>query len=347
MTAAVTPALGTAPAQAPAAAAHATQGWLARVPAPVFAPAMGVAGLGLCWRDGEGHWPQAVPHGIGDAVLASSGVLLAVAVALYAAKLVLHLKAVRLDLAHPAQAGLLGQLPVALLLLAEAALPHARPVAAALACAGAVLGAGLMLVLARGWVLRSHAAEHLGPAWLIPVIALLMVPLVGVRLGAVEASWAMFSAGLFAWLALLPLLAARLMFHDPLPARAQPTLAILVAPPAVAFLAYLVLQDTGAGPPRVDGIARLLFYAAAATGILMATLVPRLLRTPFGLSWWAFTMPLAALVLTLFAYADLTANATVSSAAAVGLGIITLSTGFVAARTLIALLSGRLIGPGS
>jgi len=345
VTAAATPAPGAASAQAPAATAD--KRWLARVPAPVFAPAMGVAGLGLCWRCGADALPGVVPHGIGEATLASSGLLLVVALILYGAKLVRHPDAAWSDLTHPAQAGLLGQLPVTLLLLAEAALPHARLLAAALAMAGALLGSGLMLALARGWLLRSHATEQLGPAWLVPVIALLMVPLVGVRLGAVEASWAMFSAGLFAWLAMLPLLAGRLVFHDPLPARAQPTLAILVAPPSVAFLAYLALEDTGTGPPRLDGVARLLFYAAVATGLLIAILVPRLLRTPFALSWWAFTMPPAALVLALFAYADLTASATFATAAVGGLGIVTLSTVFVASRTLIALLSGRLVGPGS
>lgn len=323
----------------------AAQDPLARVPAPVFAPAMGVAGLGLCWRSGAEALPGAVPHGIGEGILASSGVLLAMAVTLYAAKLVRHTAAAWSDLTHPAQAGLLGQLPVALLLLAEAALPHARPLAAALTMAGAVLGAGLMLVLARGWLLRRHTLEQLGPAWLIPSIALLMVPLVGTRLGAEEASWAMFSAGLFAWLAMLPPLAGRLVFHDPLPARAQPTLAILMAPPAVAFLAYLALRDTGAEPPRLDGIARVLFYVAVATAVLVAALLPRLIRPPFALSWWAFTMPVAAMVLALFAYADLTGRASFVIASVVGLGVVTLSTGFVAVRTVLALVSGRLAGP--
>ena len=79
----------------------------------------------------------------------------------------------------------------------------------------------------------------------------------GARLGYIEISWLFFSGGLIFWVVLLTLVMNRLMFHDPLPGRMVPTLMILVAPPAVAFTAWLRLIGRGRAVrafPAVGGL---------------------------------------------------------------------------------------------
>lgn len=82
--------------------------------------------------------------------------------------------------------------------------------------------------------------QHVTPAWFIPVVGMVAAPLAGVTFGPIEVSWFFFSAGLVFWAALLPMVLTRLFIHDqPVPGQLLPTLAVLIAPPAVAFLSYL------------------------------------------------------------------------------------------------------------
>src|SRR5437763_1000958 len=99
----------------------------------------------------------------------------------------------------------------------------------------------------------------------------------------------MLGLGLICWLVLGSIILARLLFRPALPSPLLPTLAIEVAPPAVALLAYFAVFGD-----RIDTIAALL----AGYGILMviaqARLLPVFLRLPFMPSTWAFTFSWAA-----------------------------------------------------
>jgi len=83
----------------------------------------------------------------------------------------------------------------------------------------------------------------------------------------------------------------RLLFHNPLPERLLPTLFILIAPPAVGFIAYVKLTGT------VDPVARILYYFALFVFVLMIPQLKMLSRIKYYLSWWAYTFPMAALTI--------------------------------------------------
>jgi len=68
-----------------------------------------------------------------------------------------------------------------------------------------------------------------------------------------------------------------------------PTLFILIAPPAVGFMAYVKL--TGG----LDAFAQVLFNFALFLTILLLSQLPRFARLPFFMSWWAYSFPLAAM----------------------------------------------------
>jgi tellurite resistance protein len=99
----------------------------------------------------------------------------------------------------------------------------------------------------------------------------------------------LFGIGALLWVMLQPALLNRIVSGPALPPRLRPTLAILLAPPAVGSLALATLTgDFGAAPLAVLGLA--VFLA-----LVLATMGKEFLRVPFGVSWWALTFPSAAL----------------------------------------------------
>lgn len=197
---------------------------------------------------------------------------------------------------------------------------------------GAV-GQGILTIsVVSGWIShRAFEVGHLTPAWFIPAVGNVIVPVAGVRLGHPEISWLFFSGGIMFWVVLLTLVMNRLVFHNPIPARLFPTLVILIAPPAVAFVAYL--QLTG----EVDAFAHILLNVAYVFAVLVLVQVPKLLRLPFALSWWALSFPVAALTIASFLYARVAHSGAHEVVGLVGLAALTVIIVGLLARTVVAI----------
>jgi len=268
---------------------------------------------------------------------ALSGVMLAVTVlafvtigAVYARKAMLHRAAVAAEWHHPVKMAFFPAISISILLIATALAPDMPGVARPVWLLGAALQAALTLAVWIGH--RPFQPMHISPAWFIPAVGNVVVPVAGPALGFVELSWLFFSAGMMFWAVLLTLVMNRLIFHDPLPGRLLPTLAILIAPPAVGFLAWLALNGG-----QVDAGARVLLNLAYVFAAIVATQAPKFRTLPFALSWWALSFPVAALTI-----ASLRFGALAASGFHTGLGIVLLAVlvGIVAA---LALRTGRAI----
>lgn len=271
---------------------------LEHLPISFFAIVMGLAGLSIATRRIEQAFaPDAGASTVLAAVAATVFVVIA---AFYAAKAVRHPGAVVAEWRHPVRIAFFPTVSISLLLLALTALPLSRPLATGLWVVGAGLHLCATLAVVSAWIgHRPFEAVHLNPAWFIPAVGNVVVPLAGTQLGHVEVSWFFFATGMVFWIILLTLVFNRLVFHNPLPDRLAPTLVILIAPPAVAFLSYLRLAD-GA----LDPFARVLFHAALVFFLVVATQARRFTTLPFALSWWAYSFPLAALTTATGVYAE-------------------------------------------
>lgn len=314
------------------------QGWLAHVQVALFAVIMGLGGLGLTWRTAARvlGWPDA----IGEAVLALAALCFIAVAALYGAKTIRHPAAVVAEFADPLRMNFFAAISIGLLLLADAAIPYGRPLGAALWIAGAALHLTLAISVVRCWVTRDYAIHHASPAWFIPVVGNIVVPQAGVQLGYLEVSWFFFAVGLVFWIVLFAILLYRIVFHDPIPARALPTLFILLAPPALAFSAYERLSGGG-----LDGAGRVLFYVALFLVLFLASMAPRFAKVPFALSWWAYTFPSAAMASACLRFHELVATPVTGLLAGAALLTASALTAMVAAATLGALMGGRLFAP--
>ncbi|SPF79615.1 SLAC1 anion channel family protein [Pseudoprimorskyibacter insulae] len=265
-----------------------------------FASVMGLAGLTLATHRAELQFGWS--HTASDAFLLVTLIDFVLISVLYMMKALRFPGAVAAEWNHPVKLAFFPAISISLLLIATA-LRNGYPQAAnAVWITGAAIQGVLTIAVISGWIgRRPFQPMHISPAWFIPAVGNVVVPIAGVGLGFVELSWLFFSAGLIFWIILLTLVMNRLIFHDPLPGRLLPTLVILIAPPAVAFVAWLQLNGG-----QLDTLARILYYGAVTFAVIVAVQAPGFAKLPFALSWWALSFPVAALTIASFRFAELT-----------------------------------------
>lgn len=311
---------------------------LSHFPITFFAIVMGLMGLVLALHSAAGVLPWA--GALSQAMLFVALAVFAVIALFYLAKLARHPDAVVAEWNHPVRLAFFPAISISLLLSATALVTDFPAVARIVWILG-VAGQGVLTVaVVSGWIShRAFEVGHLTPAWFIPAVGNVIVPVAGVRLGHIEISWLFFSGGLVFWIVLLTLVVNRLVFHDPIPARLFPTLVILIAPPAVAFVAYMRL--TG----QVDPFAHILLNAAYVFAVLVLVQVPKLLRLPFALSWWALSFPVAALTIASFLYGTAAGSAAHHRIGVLGLAVLAVVILGLVARTLIAIVRKEICQP--
>ncbi len=277
------------------------QGRLQYVPVTLFTVVMGLCGFTLALRAGEQslgltHVMSWAAHWLTMAVFG--------AVTLgYLAKALRHPGAVAAEWRHPVKLAFFPAISIALVLMSIVMLVPAPGIARVMWLMAVPMQLILTLAVVSGWIsARSFQHGHLSPAWFIPAVGNVIVAIAGVPLGYIEISWFFASVGLIFWIVLLTLVTNRLIFHDPLPERLQPSLVILIAPPAVGFLAWVELAG-------VDAFARVLLNGAYLFTLIVAVQLPRLMRLPFSLSFWALSFPVAAVTIASFAYAEAVGSA--------------------------------------
>lgn len=263
---------------------------LEHFPIAIFSIVMGMAGLALAWQ--KAHAVLGIPPVIGAGLRGAVSALFIILLVFYGLKALRYPQAVTTEMRHPVRINFFPTVSISLLLLATAYLESAPEAAFWLWGVGTLLHLGFTLAIFGSWIHHTHYdIKHANPAWFIPVVGNIIIPVAGVRLASPELSWFFFSIGLVFWVVLVTIVLYRLFFHEPLPARLTPTLFILLAPPSVGFIAYLGL--TG----ELDAFARILYYTALFLALLLASNAVRFLRLPFFISAWAYSFPLAALTL--------------------------------------------------
>ena len=311
---------------------------IAHYPVTFFAIGMGMMGLTLATRAAEHAFD--LPKVASPWVLGLSVLLLCAVTIGYTAKALSHPTEVKAEWNHPVRIAFFPAISISLLLLAAALLEPMPGLAHVVWLAGTALQGVLALCVISAWIgHRAFQPGQLTPAWFIPAVGNVIVPLAGARLGYTEISWLFFSGGLVFWVVLLTLVVNRLMFHDPLPGKMVPTLMILVAPPAVAFTAWLRLNG------EAGTFGHFLLSAAYVFALIVATQVGRFRAIPFALSWWALSFPLAALTIASFGYAETAGSAPHRM---IGVGLLALLVAVVAGlilRTALAIRAGTICLP--
>lgn len=265
-----------------------TDSRLTHFPVSFFSIIMGLSGLSIAWEKSLAMMSVSLPL---PYLLAGFALLVfAILVVIYTMKIIRQPDAVTEELRHPIKLNFFAAIPISLLLLSVATLPLYTPLSKILWASGSVLQLVALLYILNSWIHHEHfKVEHLNPAWFIPAVGNVLVPLSGVAHGHPEISWFFFSVGMLFWIVLLTIVFNRIIVHNPLPAKMLPTLFILIAPPAVGFVAYIKLSGT------LDSFAHILYYIGLFFTLLLFTQINRFARLPFFLSSWAYSFPLSAI----------------------------------------------------
>lgn len=142
------------------------------------------------------------------------------------------------------------------------------------------------------WINADTMLATWHPGYFVPTVAGgLIASATSAGLGYRSLAQFLFGYGLICWLVLGSIVLARLFTQPPLPAALTATIAIEVAPPAIAGLAWFSM-NAGHVDPVALGIAG---YALLMV-MVQLRLVPLYRTVPFGPSWWTLSFPYAAVV---------------------------------------------------
>ncbi len=268
---------------------------LAFFPINIFGAIMGYSGFTIALK--KAH----ETIGISEMVFAVFAILTAVfftiVTAVYLLKVIKHPQAMLNEFNHPIALNFFPTISISLLLLSLIFKDFAFDQARYMWMLGAGIQFALLLYILNNWIHHEKwQVIHMNPAWFIPVVGSIIVPIGAVHFANEHVGWFFFSIGIVFWLILNSIVMYRLFFHPPMMKILEPTLFILIAPPAVGFISYMSLQ----GMAGVNEFARILYYIALFLTILLFTQLPRFIRVPFALSWWAYTFPLAAITIASF-----------------------------------------------
>ncbi len=299
---------------------------------------MGLAGLSIAWRKAQ-HVLE-----INATIDSLAGLLAALAFitlgALYLVKFIRFPDAVSMELKHPIKLNFFPTISISLILLSIVVLPHSQDLAGILWWSGSLLHLLFTHYVMNSWIHHEHyEIHHINPAWFIPVVGNVLIPITGVDLGYPEISWFFFSIGITFWLVLFTIIFNRVLFHNPLPGKLMPTFFILIAPPAVGFIAYTKLSGD------IDNFARVLYYGGLFLTLMFFTQGKRFANLPFALSWWAYSFPMAAITTATFVMFELTGAVLFQTIGLVLLALLSLIVGYLVYRTFIAVKNGKICLP--
>ncbi|MBB5020784.1 SLAC1 anion channel family protein [Desulfurispira natronophila] len=270
---------------------------LQNLPIPLFGSVMGLSGLALATIRIEEVSGYAF-H-IGQGILHLTLLWFVVLLCSYLLKWLRYPADVAIEYHHPVRMNFFPAISISLLLLSIGYLNIQETLSAWFWYAGSALHFFFVLRILRVWFFSELQLKTLNPAWFIPVVGTILVPVAGTTHAPMPISWFFFSIGIVFWIALLSIVLNRVIFHETLPLKLLPTLFILVAPPAVGFIAYIHL--TG----ELNAFAQVLYFNGLFMTILVLSFGDRFVRLPFFVSWWAYTFPLAAACMSTLLYYEL------------------------------------------
>ncbi len=230
------------------------QSRLANFPVSFFSTVMGMAGFSIAVAKIESIYT--LDPGVSQILSIFTMLLFVILLVIYTIKFIKQKESVIKEMHHPIKISFFPTVSISLILLSICMLHSYPALARVLWITGSSLHLVFTLYVMNAWVNHDYFnINHMNPAWFIPIVGNILVPIAGVPLGYTDVSWFFFSIGIIFWPVLLTIIYYRVIFHPALPGKLIPTFFILIAPPAVGFLSYLQLNG------EVDNFARILYFS--------------------------------------------------------------------------------------
>ena len=311
---------------------------LAFLPVSLFGSVMGLTGLSVAWRLAQPRY--GAPPWIAEMIGVIALIAFVALVIGYTAKAVTVPAAVLAEYRHPIAGNLFGTFFISLLLIPILLAPYARLLAQIIWLIGAIGMVAFAWIIVSRWMSDRQLIAHATPAWIVPVVGMLDVPLALPSLGLPPMHGVMvlgLAVGLFFAVPIFTLVFSRLLFEEPLPEALQPSLLILIAPFSVGFSTYVLTAG------QIDLFAESLYVL---TLFVLSVLVGRLRHAvaccPFKVSWWAVSFPLATSAIAAVRFGSASAGLVTDAIAILLLGFATLAIFALLLRTLWGIARGEL-----
>ena len=303
-------------------------------PIMMFATIMGLAGLTLVYkRVSEVLY---MPSFISTIIMIITTVVFFTVSYFYILKIIKYKDEVKKELSHPIRINFFAASSISMLLLSMVYRHNIDFVSQIFFIAGATLHIFFTFYTIKFWINNNLEMQHSNPAWFIPIVGNLIVPIAGKGFVSDEILYFYFSIGIFFWVILFAIILNRIIFHAQFMPKFMPTLFILIAPPAIGFISYIKLTGS------LDFFAQILFNLGLFFTILVFVMYKNYINIKFFISWWAFTFPMAAITLASILMYELT-HYWVYSALAYFFMIVTTIIVFLVARQTIILMNKKEI----
>ena len=296
-------------------------------PIMMFATIMGLAGLTLVYKRASEIYN--FPSFISTIMMIISTVIFFVILYFYILKIVKHKDEVKKEFSHPIRINFFAASSISMLLLSMAYRHNIDFVSQMFFIFGAILHIFFTFYTIKFWINNNLEMQHSNPAWFIPIVGNLIVPIAGKGFVSDEILYFYFSVGIFFWIILFAIILNRIIFHAPFMPKFMPTLFILIAPPAIGFISYIKLVG------HLDFFAQILFNLGLFFTILVFVMYKNFINIKFFISWWAFTFPMAAVTLATILMYELSHYWFYSILSYILMGITTIVVFLVAKQTII------------
>ncbi len=259
-------------------------------PIMMYAIVMGMSGLTITYQKAA-IWLD-FPHVIGSSLMYITTAIFIGVSTIYLMKFFTYFNAVKKEFNHPVRINFFAAVSISMLMLAIIYKEEFPTVSAIFWYPGTLLHFYLTMHTISFWIKDNQELAHSNPAWFIPIVGNVLIPVAGVGFASTGILTYFFSVGIFLWVILFALILNRIIFHHQIAVKFMPTMFILIAPPAVGFIAYFKLFGT------IDMFATMLFNLALFFTILVAFMYKSFLKIKFFISWWAFVFPVAAMAIS-------------------------------------------------
>jgi tellurite resistance protein len=250
---------------------------------------MGMSGLSIAYE--KAYHLLELPKFPFEILLFSSVILFFNHIIVYGIKAVKFPEEIKAEFMHPIRINFFPAISVSLLLLSIAFYSYFPVVSIPLWFLGTILHTIFTFYILSFWIRHNFEISHFNPAWFIPIVGNIIIPIVGVDILGSEVMIFYFTIGIFFWIVLFTIILYRIIFHNALVEKFLPTMFILIAPPAVGFISYIRITLS------FDFFAHILLFIALFFTLLLFFMGKSFLKIRYFVSWWAYTFPLDAITI--------------------------------------------------
>jgi tellurite resistance protein len=300
---------------------------LMHFPIPFFAVVMGISGLTIVYQ--KAHEVLGFSDIFSNLLVFVDTVLFTLISLVYIIKFFKYPEAVKSEFGHKIRINFFAAISISMLLISIVYKDIHDLVSIIMFFIGVGLHTFLTLHTISFWMNHNFEIMHTNPAWFIPIVGNVLVPIAGAGIMSNEFLMFYFSFSMFFWIVLFTINLNRIIFHNQLPQKFMPTLFILIAPPAIGFISYIKMGN------ELDNVALFLYSIALFFSMLLAFMYKNFLKLKFFISWWAFTFPIAAMTIATILIYKLTNSPFYELLSYLFVFVCTAVIGFVAFHTVV------------